>query len=155
MKVVGKLALGLLLAGALACVAVSAPQNGQPPAGSWYWTYAAMDGQSKAPSLAHRYVEAKEDEKRQIREQLKDALNHEFDDHIKAHQKELDDLEKQIARIRDVVRKRLDAKSTIVERRLEQLIQEAEGLGWNAPGSPQGVFRNNYGPWTTAPAAPK
>jgi hypothetical protein len=160
MIVVRKLGLGLFLAGAVTCVAVSAPpQNGQPSAdGRFYYgnpftAYTARDGQTKAPFLAHRYVETKkEDEKRQIREQLKDILNHEFDDHIKAQQKELEDVEKQIAKLKEVVRKRLDAKSTIVDRRLEQLIQDAEGLGWNAPSSPHPNLRNSFVPLYPAPA---
>ena len=36
-----------------------------------------------------------------------------------------------------VLKKRLDAKPLIVGRRIEQLIQETEGLGWNAPTSPR------------------
>ena len=167
MMVVRKLALGLLLTGALACVVISAPA--QSPTGQpgqfWYSGSAANPAnpyqnqmQSESTQLAHQYVEAKkEDEKRQIRDNLMKVLNQQFDLHIKAQQKELEDLEKQIAKLKDVVRKRLDAKSTIVERRLEQLIQDAEGLGWNAPGGPHPAYQNNMfaNPLITAPSPKK
>jgi hypothetical protein len=94
-------------------------------------------------------VEAKkEDERREIRKNLMEVLNQQFDVHIKQQQKELDDLEKQISKLKDVVKKRLDAKSTIVERRLEQLVQDAEGLGWNAPGGPHAAYQ-----YSTVPRA--
>jgi len=35
--------------------------------------------------------------------------------------------------VRELMRKRTDAKQTIVEKHLDQLIREAEGLGWTAP----------------------
>ena len=38
------------------------------------------------------------------------------------------------------------AKTSIVERRIEQLVQEAEGLGWNTPGSPRYVVNPTQRP---------
>jgi hypothetical protein len=164
MKVVRKLALGLLLAGALGWVAMSTPpqvvaqsQPGQQHV--WYYDVSKAGAnphqlQSESAQLAHQYVEAKkEDEKREIRKHLTEVLNQQFDLHIKQQQKELDDLEKQIAKLKDVVRKRLDAKSTIIERRLEQVIQDAEGLGWNAPGGQHPIYQSV--PLLTGPSAKK
>jgi hypothetical protein len=111
-----------------------------------HWTVTRPDAQqlqAKSNQLAQQYVKAEgEEKKREIRKELADVLSQQFDLHIKQQQKEVDDLEKQIARLKSVLRKRLDAKSTIVERRLEQMVQDAEGLGWNAPGNPQSPFGN-------------
>jgi hypothetical protein len=145
MNVVGRLVLVLLLAGGLACVEVSAqPQNQPVPFTVAYPFDPFKSSQSESGQLAKQYVEAKKDEeKKEVRKHLTEVLSHQFDQHIQEQQKELEDLDKQIAQLRTVLKKRLDAKSTIVERRLEQLIQEAEGLGWNAPRSPQ--FLNQQG----------
>ncbi|HLJ94077.1 MAG TPA: hypothetical protein VKU02_12900 [Gemmataceae bacterium] len=105
-------------------------------------------GQPRSTDLARQYVAAeKQEDKRDIRKKLSDALSQQFDAHIKQQQKELEDLEKQIANLRSVLQKRIGAKSTIVERRVEQLIQDAEGLGWNAPGG----LRHGYDAGTVHP----
>jgi methionine-rich copper-binding protein CopC len=145
MKLVRQLSFGCVLAVALACAAVAAPQS-QPetaalPQNSLLW-HAAPHASGSAPvQLAHQYVAAeKPEDKKDLRKKLSDELSKEFDAHIKRQQKELEDLEKQIANLRKVLAKRLEAKGTIVERRAEQLIQDAEGLGWNAPSSPRGAY---------------
>jgi hypothetical protein len=88
--------------------------------------------------LAHDYVQAaKEEDKKELRKKLTDTLSQQFDAHLQQQQKELEDLEKKIASLRAVLKKRQEAKAAIVERRIDQLVQEAEGLGWTAPGSPR------------------
>jgi hypothetical protein len=91
--------------------------------------------QQQSHQLAKQYVKAeKDDEKKQIRSKLGDVLAKQFDEQVVRQQKELEDLEKQIANLKALLKKRTDAKRTIIERRMDQLIQDAEGLGWNAPG---------------------
>jgi hypothetical protein len=93
--------------------------------------------QSQSAQLAQKYVKAeKEDEKKAIRQQMTDVLTKEFDIHVQHQQKELADLEAQIAKLKETLKKRQDAKNAIVDRRIEQLLQEAQGLGWSAPSSP-------------------
>jgi hypothetical protein len=169
MMVECKFALGLLLVGALTCVAVSAPPQSNPyrsPGQGGFFANPLVvqqntDAQSNAyqlqtqsSQLARQYVEAKkEDEKREIRKNLMGVLNHQFDLQIQQQQRELEDLEKQIAKLKEVVRKRLDAKSTIVERRLDQLLHDAEGLGWNVPSGGHAAYQNSFVPLMTAPLA--
>jgi hypothetical protein len=146
MKMVRKLALGSLLAAALSWVALSASaQNqpgyvpGYPQPGAQNLLFSANNpyqSQSQSAQLAKQYVDAKEADKTEIRKHLLEALSQQFDQHIQEQQKELDDLEKKIAQLKAVLKKRIDAKSTIVERRAEQLIQDAAGLGWNTPSNP-------------------
>jgi hypothetical protein len=149
--------LAFILAAAMACTTALA-QQAAPPAeltpprvyyapgvGGAVYGGAAFDPrhpqqhqlQAESAQLAQQYAKAeKEDEKKDLRKKLAEALEKQFDLHSQQQQKELDDLEKQIANLRAVWKKRQDAKTVIVNRRLEQLVQEAEGLGWNAPGSP-------------------
>jgi flagellar motility protein MotE (MotC chaperone) len=153
------------LGAALAAVALSTAATGQQPAGGQqpspgagpYTFTPTWDGtilqsgparlQSQAHQLAQQYVKAeKEDEKKDIRKKLVQALDQQFDQHSQDQQKELDELEKQVSKLRALLKKRKDAKENIVERRMEQLIQEADGLGWNAPG---GRTANPFGANTT------
>jgi hypothetical protein len=147
MSVVNKLALGVLLAGVLTCVAISAPPQNQSLAPVWY-QHGPSDPYLESSQLAKQFVDSKkEDEKRDIRKKLTDVLTQQFDQQIQQQQKELEDLEKEIANLRAVLKKRVDAKSAIVERRIEQLIQDAEGLGWNAPstsGGNRALFGSPY-----------
>jgi hypothetical protein len=147
---------------ALACASVSAqsqqPQTSQAPQINRNQWFSPFQGhQSQSGQLAHQYAVAeKADEKRDIRKKLSDALSQEFDQHIKEQQKELEDLDKQIANLRSILKKRLDAKATIVERRTEQLIQEAEGLGWTVPRSGRSDYGQNalFAPQPAAKLAP-
>ena len=93
--------------------------------------------QDQSSQLIHDYVKAeKEEEKKEIRKKLAEALGKQFDAHMDQQQKELADLEKQIANLRALLKKRQEGKTTIIDNRMDQLIRDAEGLGWTAPGNP-------------------
>jgi hypothetical protein len=155
------LALTVTIMGVVA-VAVSAQQPATPPppaaggvaglpGASGFETMTLWDqkinAHHRASELARGYVKAeKESEKREIRQKLTDVLNEQFDEHMQHQQKELEDLEKQIAELRAVLKKRSAAKAAIVDRRIEQMIQDADGMGWTAPGSPHGYYSQSYGP---------
>jgi len=98
--------------------------------------------QDPSGQLVQDYVKAKEEDKKEIRKKLADALGKQFDTHMKQQQDELAALEKQIADLKAIMKKRQEAKTTIIDRRMDQLIQDAEGLGWTAPGS-----SNHVGVW--------
>jgi hypothetical protein len=150
MMTMAKVAGGLIVA-ALASAAAPAPQGQAPgsaplapaPDQPAYPTVLfggpnPYQAHSQSAQLAQQYVKAtKEEDKREIRKKLGDLLGQQFDQHTQQQQKELEELERQITQLRAVLKKRQDAKGTIVERRLEQLIQDAEGLGWTAPSSPR------------------
>ena len=158
MKSVRSVLMMGLLAGGIMCASVfgQTPQPNvvevtkSPPRALYYGpaslagqaVYLAHDGgpnpyelQADSAQLAQQYVKAeKESEKSDLRKKLQDSLNKQFDMHIDQQQKELKELEKQIAHLRSVLEKRQESKESIVKRRMDQLIHEAEGLGWNAPG---------------------
>ncbi len=139
--------------GVLTCAAVVAQQpaanltpssfQGDPYGVTTYRSGQGGTYQSETHTLAQQYAKAtKAEDKQEIRKKLSEALVKQFDANVEHQQKELVDLEKQIADLRALLKRRQDAKSTIVERRLEQIIQEAEGLGWTAPGTaaPRGMM---------------
>jgi uncharacterized protein HemX len=105
-------------------------------------TSAVVFGQVRDQSaeLMDQYRKAQKDEdKKEIRKKLADELGKQFDAHMEQQQKELAALEKQINELKNIMKKRQEAKTTIIDRRIDQLSQDAEGLGWTAPGSPQHV----------------
>ncbi len=81
--------------------------------------------------LAKQIVEAKTDtEKDKLKDKLKDTLNKQFDDRQKRHEKELEALEAQVKKLKEMVSKRQENKKEIIEERTKQLEREAKGLGW-------------------------
>jgi hypothetical protein len=99
--------------------------------------YGPYQWHPEAAQLAQQYVKSEKDgDKREIRRKLTHVLTQQFDQHLEQQKKELEALEKQIDRLRSVLEKRRENKEKIIDRRIEQLVQEAEGLGWNAPNSP-------------------
>jgi hypothetical protein len=156
MKVTHTLGLLLLGIGALSCAVVFAQgqETAKQPASkpgpdpliqgavsqNPYWQSfsrtEARNFQHESAQLAKQYVKAeKDDDKKEIRKKLADVLAKQFDAQVNQQQKELADLEAQIASLKALLKKRLDAKTTIIDRRMDQLIQDAEGLGWTAPGA--------------------
>jgi flagellar motility protein MotE (MotC chaperone) len=156
MKVTHTLGLLLLGIGALSCAVVFAQgqetakqpaskpgldpliQSAVPRDNPYWQVYNGADTvnfQHQSAQLAKQYVKTeKEDEKKDLKKKLADVLAKQFDAQVNQQQKELADLERQIANLKALLKKRLDAKTTIIDRRMDQLIQDAEGLGWTAPG---------------------
>jgi hypothetical protein len=114
-------------------------KSGQPAYGPGMMpggNFGAGASRQQVSQLAHQYVKATgEKEKRDIRTKLSEELGRQFDQLAERQQKELEDLEKQVADLRALLKKRRDARDSIIDRRLDQLVQEAEGLGWGTPGS--------------------
>jgi flagellar motility protein MotE (MotC chaperone) len=143
-------ALVLLGAGAFICAAIfaQAPKGDEPAnptvqllrtpdGGTVEWVQGGLNFRDQSHQLAKKYVTSqKEDDKKEIRKQLAEVLAKQFEAQVKQQEKELADLEKQIASLKATLKKRQDNKTAIIDRRIEQLIQDAEGLGWTAPSAP-------------------
>ena len=81
--------------------------------------------------LAKQLVDAKTDgDKEKLKEKLKETLGKQFDDRQKRHEKEIEALEAQIKKLKDMVAKRQENKKDIIDDRTKQLEREAKGLGW-------------------------
>ena len=167
MKIARCLMPGAVLAGMLVAVSLTVPPSatGQSPFKEirsndslWAAGFASPQQtlQAQSHELAQQYVKSvKDDDKKEIRKKLTEVLDKQFDLHLQEQQKELDELEKQVAKLKAVLRKRKDAKENIVERRFEQLVQEADGLGWNAPsgrGNPYSAFDGRFYKSSSIPA---
>lgn len=117
----------------------------------------ARDAQlgQEADSLVKQLAEASDDKRRdEIKDKLQTTLADQFDAQQKVRELEVARVEARVKKLRDVISKRNEARRSIIEKRLEQLTREADGLGWNSPttgGPGYGTFfipqvTNAYGP---------
>jgi hypothetical protein len=104
-------------------------------------------------------------ERKDMAAALRNTLAKQFDAQRQRRELELRRIEDQVRKLRDQIKKRDEARDTIIDRRLDQLLNEAEGLGWapatgprNGAGLPADTTRSMMrgmmpGPRTTVPAA--
>ena len=125
--------------------ALAAPSSDVRPAGAFtfprsvYYTGPGWTGGSgddpglahQADQLARQLAEAKSDSDRdKLRAKLGDVLEKQFDQRQKRHEGEIDALEDQIKKLRNLVQKRQENRREIIGRRLDQILKESQGLGW-------------------------
>ncbi|HZV03935.1 MAG TPA: hypothetical protein VE999_02495 [Gemmataceae bacterium] len=84
----------------------------------------------KSHELVKQLAKAEGEKKEKIKDQLTDTLGKQFDARQKRHQDEIAALEKQIKKLKELVEKRKENRREIISKRLDQLVREAEGLGW-------------------------
>jgi hypothetical protein len=116
-----------------------------------------------AEDLVAKYAETQTAaERKEIAAELRNTLAKQFDAQRQRREIELRRIEEHLRKLREQAKKRDDARETIIDRRREQLLNEAEGLGW-APAtgarprggdamSPDGMMRRM--PPATPKAAP-
>lgn len=84
--------------------------------------------------LAHQLADETNSEKQaELRTKLAGILEKQFDASQKRREAEIAAIEQQLTRLKGTLKKRADARREIIDRRLEQLTREADGLGWSAP----------------------
>jgi hypothetical protein len=102
---------------------------------------AEMQLTTQARELLKSYaLESKSDTQAELKKSLRQILIAQFDLQHHRRDEELRRIEKRLADLRTKLTKRADAKTTIVDRRLEQLISDIDGLGWGADDLPQDLF---------------
>jgi hypothetical protein len=83
-----------------------------------------------------------EGQRSKIRTKLSTILQSQFDLQQKRRDLEVTRIETQLKKLRELMQKRTAARQSIVEKRLDQLLREADGLGWTPPAGPG--IRNYY-----------
>ena len=87
--------------------------------------------------LASQYAGATDDAERQkIKAQLAELLGRQFEVQQQIREDEVAQLEARVKKLRGLIEKRKEARQSIVDKRLEQLLRDADGLGWT--GGPSG-----------------
>jgi hypothetical protein len=81
--------------------------------------------------LVRQLAAAKGDsDKDKIKAKLSEALEKQFDIRQQRHALEVSTLEAQLKRLQEMVQKRQESRRDIIAKRLDQLVREAQGLGW-------------------------
>ncbi len=75
-------------------------------------------------------------DRKKLTAELRETLAKQFDVQRQRRELELGRIEEQARKLRDQMKKRDDARETIIDRRLDQLINEVDGLGWASPAEP-------------------
>jgi hypothetical protein len=113
-------------------------------------------GEYGVGARTHRLVERwkasnQDTEREKVEADLRTVLKREFTSRLAAHDKEIKDLEEKVRQLRARLALRKEKQDEIVEHRLQQLLRDAQGLGWGSEVTrSESIF--NYGE-TTAPAA--
>ena len=85
----------------------------------------------EANEIRHKLESATTDAQRsEVRAKLSENLGKQFDLRQKRHGLEIESLEAQVKKLKELVRKRQDSREEIISRRVDQILREAEGLGW-------------------------
>jgi hypothetical protein len=85
----------------------------------------------KADGFKRMLEQAKGDTQRnEVRAKLSENLGKQFDFRQKRHRLEIEALERQVAKLKELVRKRQDSREEIISRRVEEIQREVDGLGW-------------------------
>ncbi len=85
----------------------------------------------RTEELARKLGEAKsESDKSEIKTELAAGLEKQFDLRQKRHHDEIAELEAKVKQLKDLVEKRQENRREIVAKRLDQILRDAEGLGW-------------------------
>jgi hypothetical protein len=86
---------------------------------------------NEANQLIQQLGEAKSDSDRdKIKTKLSEVLEKQFDQRQKRHEQEIEHLEAQIKKLKDLIQKRQENRREIIARRLDQILRESQGLGW-------------------------
>ena len=88
----------------------------------------------KTPTIAPLVQQLKnaksDDEIDKLKGQLDEALEKSFAMRQKRHTQEIEELEAKVKTLKELVAKRQEKRREIVANRREQILREAQGLGW-------------------------
>ncbi|HVC98764.1 MAG TPA: hypothetical protein VND64_34185 [Pirellulales bacterium] len=93
----------------------------------------------QSQQLIDQYGAATDDvDRAKLKEQLAQTLERQFDSQQKLRELEVSRIEARLKTLRELIAKRNESKRSIIVKRLDQLIGDAEGLGWSSPGAGAG-----------------
>lgn len=85
----------------------------------------------EAEALAKEFLSNLDSKKRaEIQAKLNEILGKQFDARQRRHKLEIEALEAQVKKLRELVNKRQESRDDIISRRLEQIVRDSQGLGW-------------------------
>jgi hypothetical protein len=115
---------------------------------SYNYTPAAAGPKDSQAELLRRWKETKDEAERgKIKDELNKILATEFQDHLGQQEKEIAALEAKVQKLRGQLEVRRSKQEEIIDFRVQQLLRDAEGLGWgaNINAEPVSPSTNRYG----------
>lgn len=103
--------------------------------------YRADAGRSQSSIALNKAIKAYRDskvdsaERREAREKVSSSLSTLYDEHLADQEKQIAALAERLDKLRGQLVKRKDAKSRMVELKLEMVLSQADGLGWPDEGA--------------------
>lgn len=96
----------------------------------------------QSQSLLRKFAETEGNADRApIVDDLEETIGKQFDIQQQMRELEVSRIEAKVKQLRETLTKRAGARAAIIGNRREQLVREAEGLGWNSPdGGPHGAI---------------
>jgi hypothetical protein len=108
-----------------------------PGGANWYHGFdrAATSEEARlatqADRLARQFGAARSDvDKEKAKSLLAQVLDKQFDLRQRRQFREIESLEQQVRKLRELVQKRQENRGEIVSKRLDQILRNAQGLGW-------------------------
>jgi hypothetical protein len=98
--------------------------------------------EQEVQSLVRQLADSDDDKsKAELKDKLAATLDKQFDAQQKLRQLEISRIEARVKKLQDLVRKRTESRRKIIDNRMEQLLNEAEGLEWGnaARAGSQGI----------------
>lgn len=90
-----------------------------------------QSGGGETEKLARQLAKSKSDSEREsLRAKLNDILEKQFDERQKKQKAESEALEAQVKKLKELIATRNENRREIISRRLEQVVRDAQGLGW-------------------------
>src|SRR5437899_1660981 len=103
--------------------------------------------ESETSTLIAEYSRTEDESQRsKTKAKLAATLEKQFDLQQKRRDLEVARIEAQLKKLRDIMRKRGESRQTIIDKRLDQLLREADGLGWTTPQGTPGLGNIYYPP---------
>jgi hypothetical protein len=88
----------------------------------------------QSQELIARWKAADADQRKQLESSLREMLKREFNARLMAHEQEIKELEAKVRELRERLALRREKQDEIVDHRLQQILREAQGLGWGSEG---------------------
>ncbi len=101
------------------------------------WMEEGRKAEAEQGQLLAKFAQTTDEKQRaEIKASLAKVLQRQFDLQLQQREREVSQIEARVKKLREMIAKRNRARQTIVAGRLDQLVNEAEGMGWVAPTGP-------------------
>lgn len=103
--------------------------------------------EQESRTLVNELAQSPEDDanaRDQLKQKLRDTLERQFEAQQRIRETEVTRIEARVKKLREMIDKRNGARRTIVDRRQQQLMDDAEGFGWSSAGATTPNAAVNY-----------